>query len=208
MKSIVPTTEDRRPYLEVSDIIDWQQEEIAAAVKSISAGSNDVGDEARARRLFHWVRDRIEHSIDFHRTELTCRASDVLSIGTGFCYSKSHLLAALLRASGIPAGFCYQRLSIDGHGPPFCLHGLNAVYLNRHGWFRVDARGNTDTVHAAFSPPDERLAFEPRLPGEADLPGILPTPLPCIVQALTSFGSVEQLARNLPDLTLQEWTNG
>ena len=29
----------------------------------------------------------------------------------------------------IPAGFCYQRLSKNEDGPPFCLHGLNAVYL-------------------------------------------------------------------------------
>ncbi|WP_338430147.1 transglutaminase domain-containing protein [Synechococcus elongatus] len=37
----------------------------------------------------------------------------MLEYRTGYCYAKSHLLVALLRACSIPAGFCYQRLSFD-----------------------------------------------------------------------------------------------
>ena len=59
---------------------------------------------------------------------------------------------ALLRANGIPAGFCYQRLSIDDVGPPYTLHGFNAVYLNEHGWYRVDARGCKAGVTSDFTP--------------------------------------------------------
>nr|WP_320193052.1 transglutaminase family protein [uncultured Desulfobacter sp.] len=66
----------------------------------------------------------------------------VLKYKTGYCYAKSHLLAALLRACNIPAGLCYQRLTIANNKAPFCLHGLNAVYLQRHGWYRIDSRGN------------------------------------------------------------------
>jgi transglutaminase-like putative cysteine protease len=64
---------------------------------------------------------------------VTCKASDVLIHGTGYCYAKSHLLVALLRANGIPAGLCYQRLTIENDGPSYCLRGLNAVYLEQHG---------------------------------------------------------------------------
>jgi len=42
------------------------------------------------------------------RDVVTCSASEVLREGTGICFAKSHLLAALLRAVGIPAGLCYQ----------------------------------------------------------------------------------------------------
>ena len=87
------------------------------------------------------------------------------------------LLAALLRAAGIPAGLCYQRLSVAGHGPPFSLHGLNAVFLRGHGWYRIDARGNKPGVAAAFSPPIEKLAFAILSPEEADLPEIWAEPL-------------------------------
>ena len=71
---------------------------------------------------------------------MTCSASQVLLHGTGFCYAKGHLLAALLRANAIPVGSCYQRLRIDGTGPPFCLHGFNSVHLPAIGWYRIDAR--------------------------------------------------------------------
>jgi transglutaminase-like putative cysteine protease len=37
--------------------------------------------------------------------------------------------------------------------PPFCLHGLNAVYLEDFGWYRIDARGNKTGVAAQFTPP-------------------------------------------------------
>ena len=82
----------------------------------------------------------MEHSVDFERHAVTCRASEVLAERTGFCYAKSHLLAVLLRANEIPAGFCYQRLSVNDDGAPYCLHGLNAVYLDDYGWYRIDAR--------------------------------------------------------------------
>ena len=93
---------------------------------------------------------------------VTLKASEVLQHGTGFCYAKSHLLAALLRANGIPAGLCYQRLSVNDTGAPWCLHGLNAVFLEDIGWYRCDARGNRPGVTAAFTPPVERLAFAVR----------------------------------------------
>ena len=77
---------------------------------------------------------------------VTCRASDVLKYRTGYCFAKSHLLAALLRANQIPAGLCYQRLTIDhppvqgsiDTNPPHTLHGLNAVLLPEFGWYRMD----------------------------------------------------------------------
>ncbi len=37
---------------------------------------------------------------------------------TGFCYSKSQVLAAIVSAIGIPAGLNYQRLSIGNGGAP------------------------------------------------------------------------------------------
>ena len=104
-----------------------------------------------------------------------------------------------MRANGIPAGFCYQRLSIDGNGPPFCQHGLNAVLLKEHGWYRVDARTNTESLQAAFSPPQERLPFSATAAGEADLPEVLPAPLAHVVAALRTAKSVEQLCGQLPD---------
>ena len=122
--------------------------------------------------------------------------------GTGFCYAKSHLLAAILRANGIPTGLCYQRLSCDGKGAPFVLHGLNAVYLPDTGWYRIDPRGNRPNVNAQFTPPVEQLAWPLAVEGEADFPEIWPDPLPMIVEVLQRYPTYEEVRDHLPDLPL------
>jgi transglutaminase-like putative cysteine protease len=187
-------------YLAASDVIDWQHPNVSVFARWLADGTADAVD--LARRCFEWVRDNIEHSGDFRRSAVTYRASEVLAARTGFCYAKSHLLAALLRANGIPAALCYQRLSIDGTGPPFCLHGLNAVHLPEHGWYRIDPRGNKPGVDARFTPPLERLAFSVALPGEANLPGLYAEPLAVVCEALRRFHSADELAANLPDVPL------
>ncbi|HKX31600.1 MAG TPA: transglutaminase family protein, partial [Blastocatellia bacterium] len=155
-----------------------------------------------ARRCFEWVRDEIRHTYDYGLTQVTCRASEVLEAGTGICYAKSHLLAALLRANSIPAGFCYQRLSLDDRGERFCLHGLNALFVPEIGWYRVDARGNKPEVDAQFCPPVERLAFRITMDQEADLPEIWPDPLPVVIEALQSSPTCDRLWGRLPDILL------
>lgn len=187
-----------QPYLQTTDIINWQHPLILAKAQELAAGLTDTTEIAR--RCFTFVRDQIRHSWDFRQNPVTCRASEVLEQGTGYCYAKSHLLAALLRANAIPAGLCYQRLSVGDSGPPYCLHGLNAVWLEGHGWYRIDARGNKPGVDAQFCPPVEQLAFKLQSPQEVDLPEIWPEPLAVVVQVLTSCATVEEVHKNLPDV--------
>ena len=132
-------------------------------VKDVVQTAKKLADQSSSpqetvQNCFQFVRDDIKHSWDHKLNPITYKASDVLHHGTGFCYAKSHLLAALLRANNIPAGLCYQRLTITD-APTFCLHGLNAVYLEPFGWYRIDARGNKPGVTAEFCPPIEKLAF-------------------------------------------------
>ena len=60
------------------------------------------------RKAYEYVRDNISHSADAGEDEVTCSAGEVFEAGHGICFAKSHLLAALLRAKSIPAGFCFQ----------------------------------------------------------------------------------------------------
>lgn len=186
------------PYLASSEYIDWDHPSIKAQATELADGCKSP--EQIAERCFVFVRDQIRHSWDHKQNPVTCKASDVLRHATGYCYAKSHLLAALLRANSIPAGLCYQRLTISGDQPPFCLHGLNAVYLEPHGWYRVDARGNKAGVTAEFCPPIEKLAFPILTEGEADLPEVWAEPLPVVVNALESGETYEEVADNLPDV--------
>ncbi len=185
-------------FLEPSDYIDSDHLEVVNKAKMLSRGSDDPVVVAKA--CFEFVRDEIRHSWDFQLNPVTCRASDVLKYGTGYCYAKSHLLAALLRANQIPAGLCYQRLTIAHDGPEFCLHGLNAVFLEPYGWYRIDARGNKPGVNAEFCPPLEKLAFPVFSDGEADLPEIWAEPLPVVVRVLERYNDYLQVANNLPDI--------
>jgi len=162
-------------YLESSDYINWDNSEIKELAKSLALDTSN--EESLTKKCFEWVRDNIKHSAEFKLNPVTCKASDVLKHKTGYCFAKSHLLAALLRANNIPTGLCYQRLSIDDKGAPYSLHGLNAVYLEKYGWYRIDARGNNKKVNAQFSPPNEQLAFPIKLNAEADLPEIWSEPL-------------------------------
>jgi transglutaminase-like putative cysteine protease len=193
-------------FLRATEVIDWNDPRVLAKARDLSSGSGDPAETAR--RCFEWVRDHIQHSSDFKRNPVTCNASDVLREGTGYCYAKSHLLAGLLRANGVPAGFCYQRLSIDGTGAPYSLHGLSAVYLPAFGWYRVDARGNKDGVDAQFDPPLERLAFRIVFPEEQLFPDILADPLPVVVNAMRAHRTWDSMYRNLPDSTLDSLPGG
>ena len=187
-----------REYLESTEVVDWNHPEVFALARRLAGDDDDA--RAVARRCFEWVRDEVRHSADYRLNPVTCSASEVLRHRTGFCYAKSHLLAALLRANAIPAGFGYQRLSVDGAGPPFCLHGFNAVHLPGLGWYRVDARGNRLGVAASFDPPSERLAFTPRLDGERTFPEIHASPLSVVVDALHRYRTYDELLNQLPDV--------
>ncbi|MBL4782359.1 MAG: transglutaminase family protein [Porticoccaceae bacterium] len=189
-----------RKYLDSSAIIDWQHP--AVLLKAAEIATDIKGDEAIAEACFLFVRDQISHSWDSQQNPVTCRASSVLEYGTGYCYAKSHLLVALLRANAIAAGLCYQRLTIDHDRPPYCLHGLVGVYLECHGWYRIDPRGNKPGVDAAFCPPQEKLAFGADLDGEADFPEIWPEPLAIVVDALQSAKDYLEVAQHLPDVDL------
>ncbi len=188
-------------FLAHSEIIDWQKQEIKELADHLARGIDSKLEIAR--QSFEWVRDEIKHSVDYQMNPVTLRASDVLKYGTGYCYAKSHLLAALLRANGIPAGFCFQRLTFDGEGSPYCLHGLNALWLEGIGWYRVDARGNKEGVDAQFMPPQEKLAFEIVNDGECSLPDIWLSPLPVMLEALKKYETWDALLQNLPDIMIE-----
>ena len=102
------------PFLRSTTAVDWATPGVLTLALELGSGTDDTIEVAR--RCFEWVRDRIAHTMDYGHDLVTYRASDVLREGTGFCFAKSHLLVALLRANGIRAGLAYQRLALDHEG--------------------------------------------------------------------------------------------
>ncbi|WP_316347197.1 transglutaminase family protein [Desulfuromonas acetoxidans] len=188
-----------KEFLAQTSVINFHHPTIQAKAAELRVANDN---QQTAKNCFEFVRDAIKHSWDYRLNPVTCIASDVLEHGTGYCYAKSHLLVALLRANGIPAALCYQRLILDETQQPvsFCLHGLVAVWLDDYGWYRIDPRGNKSGVDAQFCPPVEQLAFPTIVGGEYDLPERHTEPLPQIVAVLTGYQTVEEVYHNLPDV--------
>lgn len=185
-------------YLVATDIINFTDHSVAAKARELAIGC--TSDAEIARRCFEFVRDEIHHTGDEGEGITTCNASEVLERGSGWCYAKSHLLSALLRANGIPSALCYQRLSCSEYvNDIYCLHGLNAVYLKDFGWYRIDARGNKSGVDAQFTPPHEKLAFE-LSEGEYDLPNLYAEPLDVVVEALKTHKNYTEMVGHFPDI--------
>ena len=183
-------------YLAETEEVDYgdpRVRELAARLREQADG--EIGF---AKAAFEYVRDRIAHSWDIQSSRVTAKASEALRFGEGICYAKSMLLAALLRSEGVPAGFCYQRLTLgDTPDTGYCVHALNAVYLGELGrWVRLDARGNKPGVQAEFSLGEERLAFPVRPAyGEIDYPGVYASPHPATVSALKNAADLLALYR-------------
>jgi len=194
-----PESDDLNDYLVSDAIIDWQTPAVRQKALELAWPLSD--EVAKARCLYEWVRDAISHSTDAGLDIVTCTASDVLRQGTGICFAKSHLLAALLRAVNIPAGFCYQVLR---RNPPVdnepVLHGFNAIYLaSLDRWIRVDARGNTNGINAQFGIKKEQLAFA--MDPSADefiYQTIFAAPVDSVVDRLKMYQSRTELWLDLP----------
>lgn len=173
-------------YLGADEIIDRDDADVMALGNGLRRTHRT--EEGFAKAAFEWVRDRVEHAYDAHDPRVTLTASETLRERVGLCYAKSHLLVALLRGQGVPAGLCYQRLATDHGG--HVIHGLVAVYIFG-AWHRQDPRGNKPGVDAQFSTSGEILAWpvDP-MKGESDDARVFVAPAPEIVAALRTANNI------------------
>ena len=128
-----------------TDVIEAEAPAIRELAERIAG---DAGETETARLLFEWVRDEIRYDM---APVVSCRsdwrATGTLARGAGFCQQKAVLLAALLRARGIPAGVVLQDL-LDHKIPPHYVEFIGSQRLEAHGltcahlegrWVRIDA---------------------------------------------------------------------
>ena len=149
-------------YLSETDCIDFSNpviQEKVLELKQSAASELDYIEKA-----YEFVRDDIPHSWDIKSQIVSRKASEVLINKTGICWTKSCLLAALLRANNIPAGISYQYLTrADDASDGYIIHAMNTVYIDSlKKWIRLDARGNKPGVNAQFCLAEEKLAFPAR----------------------------------------------
>ncbi|MCP2343869.1 transglutaminase-like domain-containing protein [Actinomadura rupiterrae] len=172
-------------YLGADEAVDVEH----PLVQSIASELRTGDDLTYARLAFEYVRDNVTHPADVPDPRVTWRASDVLEHGTGFCHAQAIALTALLRAGGIQAGLCYQRLR---DGDRYFLHGLTAVLADDR-WVRLDPRG----VNLEFSASEDRLAYETDASaGETDYPTIYASPPETVLSALQGHSDALAMMRD------------
>lgn len=189
-----------KKYLENTYYVDYCTPSVRDLAKELKLQSAD--DVSFIQLTYEYVRDKIHHSWDVRDKRVTVTASDVLREGVGICWAKANLLAALLRANEIPAGFSYQRLTLgDTVDTGYCIHALNTVYISTLGrWIRLDARGNKDGVNAQFSLDEEILAFHICSEGEVDYHDNHSEPDQGLMEVLeTSSDAIDMYLHHLPD---------
>ena len=159
-----------KDYLLETECIDYNNPVIQEKVNELKLNSDS--QLKYIENAYRFVRDEISHSWDIKSEVVSRKASEVLINRTGICWTKSSLLAALLRANGIPSGISYQFLTRadDNADEGYIIHALNTVFIiELNKWIRLDARGNKENVHADFCLDEEKLAFPIRSElGEVD----------------------------------------
>lgn len=187
-------------YLEETEYVNYSDRNVNKLAQKLKNESNS--EIELIRNTFYFVRDKINHSWDVQDNRVTVSASDVLRERVGICWAKANLLAALLRANGIPSGFSYQRLTLgDTPDTGYCIHALNTVYVSTiNKWIRLDARGNNKNIHAEFSLEDEILAFKICSEGEFDYRDNHSSPNEKLMMVLkNSSNAIDMYLHHLPD---------
>jgi len=176
------------PLLSATEYIDHLDPTIQTLAQSLARRS---ADEARyARDAFEWVRDEIPHTTTTGRQVVTAKASDVLAERTGICHAKANLLAALLRARGIPAGFGFQRVTVgEDASDGYCLHAL-AIAMLGGNLVPLDPRPGIE--FGSVGPVSVDLS-------ETNLPGLWNNPDQGTMDVLRTSSCLDDAMRNLPD---------
>jgi len=132
----VPT--QMKDYLLPSQCIDSDHPRIVELANSLTTPKQT--DLENAVALYYWVRDEIRYNPYAVGTTIEAfLASTILQAGESWCVPKALLLAALCRATGIPArvGFAdvrnhlsTERLRETMQTDIFYFHGYTSIYLN------------------------------------------------------------------------------
>ena len=190
-------------FLRETEYIDYKAQIIQRKIKELFP--DDMENVQKVKAAYEFVRDEIPHSFDCNAAVITAKASDVLKYGTGICHAKSNLLAALLRSQNIPAGFCFEHITLandDSIG--YCVHAYNAVHLDDR-WIKLDARGNKAGVNARFSLGEPVLAYPPRAEyDEYFFKGIYADPHKDTMRMLEEANSLQDILDHIPEYVTDE----
>jgi len=167
-------------YLKSTFFIDSNTVEIADYANEACRGA--YTDREKAIRLFYAVRDDIKYDLfGYEINPQYMKASNILKKGSGYCVSKGLVLAAAVRAVGIPARMGFA--DVINHLNPgkidellqtnvFAFHGFAELYLDgtwvkatpsfdrglceKLGYYIPEFDGIHDTTYPAYNKKGEK----------------------------------------------------
>jgi transglutaminase-like putative cysteine protease len=155
-------------FTRASTVVDSDHPAVKLKSDELVKGKNNAVDRAVA--LFYFVRDAIPYNLFVKRDAIEdFKASSTLERKEGYCVQKAVLLAALARASGIPAGFGFAR--IQNHLlPEKALLKLGTNILPFHGYTELFLDGKWVRVTAAWdvSMSDRPNSYRVEFDGKSD----------------------------------------
>jgi len=128
----------------------WFTEESALVKKANELCARAADDLEKVKILYDYVSGRILYDYVKAATikpPYLPDADKILEIGRGICFDSSVLLAAMLRAQGIPAKLAIGQLNTNGLTRP---HAWNKVFIDGN-WLKMDPTYN---LVASISHPD------------------------------------------------------
>ncbi|MAG60153.1 hypothetical protein CL619_00040 [archaeon] len=138
-------------YLEVTNTIDWNNDEIKLQASTLAQGQTDLFESLVT--MASWVEQNIEYNLSTLNADSSQKASYVLENREGVCDEMTSLFISFARSLGIPArfvsGLTYTRS--DLFNEPWQSHGWAEVYLPEIGWVSFDPTfgqyGFVDATH-------------------------------------------------------------
>ena len=138
-------------YLQVTETIDWTNQDILIRASSLAQGQTDLFETMVT--IASWVEQNIEYNLSTLNVESSHPASTVLEKREGVCDEMTSLFISFARSLGIPArfvsGLTYTRS--DLFDEPWQSHGWAEIYLPEIGWISFDPTfgqyGFVDATH-------------------------------------------------------------
>jgi len=136
-------------YLRPTYTIDCDAEPVRAKAEDLTRGLETPKEKAVA--LFYFVRDQIRFNPFSPAEQLEYnKASAVLARGNGFCYQKAILLAALSRASAIPARLRFADIRNHILSEEFAARMFGSNLLVYHGYAELHLDGRWVAATPAY----------------------------------------------------------
>lgn len=148
---ILNLPEELAPYIEPSEIIDSNDEDVMGFAAELAEGEDDLYEIVN--KIAEWTKNNVKYDLSTLTEKVSQKASWVLDYRKGVCDELTSLFIAMLRSLGIPAKFVSGVAYTESELFPenWGSHGWAEVYFPGYGWIPFDVTygqfGYIDPTH-------------------------------------------------------------